>query len=302
MNIPVWQYVVSMSGYILFLILMVEGMRRTPKLTAAFWLLSLLTAPLWAENLDGWFRWAKTVSVLIPTAIIVGGARIAWLYQDNPNKFLSFFRGDWVLKVLYAVLFLNIAEATAKDFATANYFNAICGVILCITIPFPRYKNGERMYWVIGRDKPNDLLFYSTAAWNFLYTTWNLAFVFGENPGFFASSFCILMAAELYPLIKGRPELYIIARVYTLAFHILVRANGDIFSPVMDSSSWANDQVLWFWGAANLVLHVPFAIWYFNKKRNNPTGEPPCGENQPLISEYAGTELNPTQKGKLVNA
>lgn len=286
MDIPVWQYVVSMSGYIVFLLVLVEGMRRTPRLTAAFWLLSLLTAPLWAENVEGWFRWVKTVSVLIPTAIVVGGARIAYLYYDNPNCVLKFFRGDWVLKALYAVLFLNIAEATAKDFATANYFNAICGVILCITIPFPRYKDGQRMYWVIGRDKPNDLLFYSTAAWNFLYTTWNLAFVFGENPGYFASSFCILIAAELYPIIKGRPELYVIARVYTLAFHILVRANGDIFTPVMDSSSWANDTVVWAWGAVNLALHIPFAIWYFKKKKESPTGEPPTNTEPPMLNEF----------------
>ena len=302
MNIPVWQYVVSMSIYIIFLLLMVEGMRRTPRLTTAFWILSLCTAPLWADNLDGWFRCVKTVSVLIPTALVVGGARIAWLYHDNPNKFLSFFRGDWVLKVLYMVLFLNIAEATAKDFATANYFNAICCVILCITIPFPRYKNGQRLYWVVSKDKTNDVLFFSTAAWNFLYTTWNLAFVFGENPGFFASSFCILIAAELYPIIKGRPELYITARIFTLAFHILVRANGDIFTPIMDSSSWANDTFLYFWGAVNLALHVPYVVWYFNKKRNNPTGEPPCGENQPLLSDYAGTELNPAPEGKLARS
>lgn len=278
MNISAWQYAVSMTTYIVFLLLLVEGMRRTPRLTGAFWLLSLLTAPLWAENVVGWFRWAKTVSVLIPTAIVVGGARIAWLYRENPNQILAFFRGDWVLKVLYLVLFLNIAEATAKDFATANYFNAICGCILCATIPFPRYKRGVRQYWLIGRDQPNDLLFYSTAAWNFLYTTWNLAFVYGENPGYFASSFCILMAAELYPIIKKRPELYLTARVYTLAFHILIRANSDIFTPVMDSTSWANDNVLYFWGVLNLVLHIPFAWWYFKQMKSSPTGEPPCGD------------------------
>lgn len=86
-----------------------------------------IDSPLWAENVVGWFRWAKTVSVLIPTAIFVGFARIARLHRENPNQMLAFFRGDWVLKVLYLVLFLNIAEATAKDFATANYFNALCG-------------------------------------------------------------------------------------------------------------------------------------------------------------------------------
>lgn len=302
MNIPVWQYVVSMSIYILFLLLLVEGMRRTPRLTTAFWLLSLVTAPLWGDNIDGWFRWVKTVSVLIPTAIIVGGARIAWLYNDNPNKFLSFFRGEWVLKALYMVLFLNIAEATAKDFALANYFNAICGVILCITIPFPRYKNGQRLYWVVGKDKPNDVLFYSTAAWNFLYTTWNMAFVFGEHPAFFASSFCILMAAELYPVIKGRPELYITARIFTLAFHILARATNPEMFEVMDSSSWANQSVVYYWGLINLVLHVPFVIWYFKTQKESPTGEPPCGDNQPLISEYAGTELDPAWKGRASKA
>ncbi len=281
MDIPVWQYALSMSCYILFLLVLVELMRRTPRFTALFWLLSLLTAPLWAENVEGWFRWAKTVSVLIPTAIVVGGARIAYLYYDNPNRVLQFFRGDWVLKVLYAVLFLNIAEATLKDFATANYFNALAGVILCATIPFPRYKNGIRQYWVIGKDKPNDLLFYSTAAWNFLYTTWNLAFVYGESPMFFASSFCILMAAELYPIIKGRPELYLIARVYTLAFHILARACADIFTPVMNSESWHNESVLWYWGAINLALHIPYLVWYFYKKSRSETHEPPSDDKHP---------------------
>ena len=45
MNIPAWQYAVSMITYIVFLLLLVEGMRRTPRLAGAFWLLSLLTAP-----------------------------------------------------------------------------------------------------------------------------------------------------------------------------------------------------------------------------------------------------------------
>jgi hypothetical protein len=287
MNIPVWQYVVTMSGYIFILLALIEVMRRFPRFAAVFWLASLLTVPLWSEHLIGWFRWAKTISVLLPTAIVVGGARIAWLYKDNKHSFLQFFRGDWVLKFLYGILFLNIAEATLKDFATANYFNALCGVILCITIPFPRYKNGERVYWVISKTAPHDLLFYSTAAWNFLYTTWNLAFVYGESPAFFASSFCILMAAELYPILKGRPELYLIARVYTLALHILIRSCSEIFLPLMDSTSWANETFLWNWGFINLALHIPFAVWFFYQKRKSQTKEPPFGNRPPpLKSDY----------------
>ncbi|MEN3159038.1 hypothetical protein ABC502_11705 [Alkalimonas sp. NCh-2] len=285
MDIPVWQYVFTMSFYILLLLGLVEIMRKKPVFAMVFWLLSLLTFPLWFEYVDGWFRWVKVLSVLLPTALVVGFARVAWLYKDNNHAFWQFFRGDWVLTFLYAFLFLNIAEATFKDFETANYFNAICGVILCITIPFPRYKNGKRVYWVIGKDKPNDVLFYSTAAWNLLYTTWNMAFVYGEAGAFFAASMCILIAAELYPILKKRPELYIIARVYTLAFHLLVRACSDVFERTMDSSNWMNEQVLWWWGLINLAVHLPFAVWYFYRKRKSETKEPPYGNRPPPKAE-----------------
>ncbi|GAA4890197.1 hypothetical protein [Ferrimonas pelagia] len=272
-----------MTTYIVFLMLLVEGMRRTPRATFVFWILSLLTAPIWANNVEGWFRWAKTLSVLLPTALIVGTARLAQLYPNSPNKVLAYFRRDWVLWAFYGVLFLNIAEATLKDLVTGNYFNFVVGFLLCITIPFPRHKNGKRQYWLVSRDSNADLLFYSTAAWNFLYTTWNMAFVYGESPAFFASSFCILMAAELYPLIKKRPELYIIARVYTLAFHILARAMGDMFTPVMDSTNWYNENVLHWWGVINLALMIPFTIWYFKKFKQD--GEPPFNlEGKPPIA------------------
>ena len=268
MDISIGQYVISMSAYILVLLGIVEIMRKNYKFAAIFWILTLFTFPLWSDQLDGWFRWAKTLSVLLPTALIVGFGRIA--NHEKRKGFWRFFRKDWVLWSLYAVLFLNIAEATLKDFTTGNYFNGIAGVILCATIPLFKLNGKETGAWQFGDKKPGDLLVFTPHAWNFLYTTWNLAFVFGENPGFFASSFCILMAAELYPILKKRPELYVTARVYTLATHILIRATKDIFEPLMDSSSWANDKVLYYWGLINFILHVPFLFWYFfNFKKNN---------------------------------
>lgn len=250
-----------MSVYTIGLLLMVEGMRRYARFAGIFWILSLFTFPLWPAQLDGWFRWVKTISVLIPTALLVGPARIANFEQKE--GWWAELRKDWVLWALYGVLFLNILEATIKDFATANYFNGFAGAILCITTPLLKYKGINKRFWAFSKQAPGDLLVYTSPAWNFLYTSWNLAFVFGENPGFFASSVCILLAAELYPIIKGRPELYVTARLYTLAFHILVRATYDIFTPVMDSSAWANDTALYFWGAINLALHIPFLIWWF---------------------------------------
>jgi len=264
MNIPVWQYIVSMSVYILLLLLMVDFMRKHHKFAAIFWLLSLLTFPLWSTQLEGWFRWAKTLSVLLPTAIIVGLGRIAQF--EKREGWWKIFRKDWVLWSLYGVLGLNILEASLKDIAIENYFNAISGFILIVTIPLFKSKGKKKVGWEISDKKPGDLLVYTDPMWNFLYTTWNIAFVYAENSGFAASSVCILLAAELYPLIKRRPELYVTARVYTLAMHILIRATYDIFTPLMDSSAVANFQVVYYWGIINFVLHVPYLFWYFIKK------------------------------------
>ncbi|KAL0245957.1 hypothetical protein GEMRC1_007173 [Eukaryota sp. GEM-RC1] len=101
-----------------------------------------------------------------------------------------------------------------------------------------------------------------------------MAFVYGESGAYFTASVCILTAALLYTLLKQRSELFIIARVYTLAFHIALRACSDIFISLMDSSTWMNEQVLWWWGLVNLVLHLPFLIWYFRKKENVETALP----------------------------
>lgn len=266
MDIPIWQYIVSMTLYIGLLLLIVELMRKKPKFALAFWLLSLLTFPLWSSQLDGWFRWAKTLSVLLPTAIIVGFGRVAQF--NKLEGWWKAFRKDWVLWSLYGVLGLNILEASLKDFAMGNYFNAISGLILILTIPLFKSPKNKRNGWVISKDKPGDLLVYTDPMWNFLYTTWNIAFVYAENPGFAASSVCILFAAELYPIIKKRPELYVTARIYTLATHILIRANYDIFTPIMDSSVFANSNAVYYWGAANFALHVPYLFWYFYNKRD----------------------------------
>ncbi|MFO7880576.1 MAG: hypothetical protein R6V52_11110 [Bacteroidales bacterium] len=265
MNIPIWQYAVSMISYIAILLLIIEVMRKHPKFAAIFWLASLFTFPLWANELEGWFRWAKTFSVLVPTALVVGFARLAYLNQKS--GFWKFFRRDWVLWTLYGVLMLNILEASFKDLALGNYFNAISGFILCATMPLFRPKaKGKRRGWLFTTKQPGDLLVYTSASWNFLYTIWNIAFVYAENPGFAASSFSILLAAELYPIIKRRPELYVISRVYTLAIHILIRSTYDIFTPVMDSSQFANEKIVYYWGIINFALHVPYLFWFYYKE------------------------------------
>lgn len=112
-----------------------------------------------------------------------------------------FFRKDWVLWFLHAILGLNILEASLKDFEMGNWLNGLSGFILIVTIPLVKSGKGKRVGWKISQEKPGDLLAYTDAIWNFLYTSWNIAFVYSENPGYAASSLCILLAAELYPVI-----------------------------------------------------------------------------------------------------
>ncbi|TCI75903.1 hypothetical protein EVJ20_13080 [Exiguobacterium sp. SH0S1] len=258
----IWPHVISMPIYFALLLGVIVFFRKHYKLSAYFWLASLLTFPLWLMgNVDGWFRWVKILSVIIPT-IIVGFSRIA-VQEDKKGPIWDFLKKDDFLWFFYAILFLNIAEATIKDITLGNYFNAACGFLLCVTIPF------APKYWKILKNSSADLVAYTTGSWNFIYTSWNACFVYAESPMYFASSLCILLAAELYPVMKKRPELYITARIYTLAAHLLLRACFDIFPKVMDSTSWFNPQVMSVWGVINFVIIVPYVFWHMWQLHNN---------------------------------
>jgi len=252
-TMSIFQTALSMVIYFAILIFVIDIMRKHYRFANIFWMASLLTFPLWLMNVEGWFRWVKILSVILPL-IFVGFARIA--NYEAKTGWWTKLRQDWIYWFLYSILFLNILEATVKDVSLGNYWNALCGFILCATIPY------APKYWAILREKHGDLIAYTPPAWNLLYTSWNACFVYAESPVYFASSVCILLAAELYPVIKKRPELYIMARVYTLGFHLLLRASFDIFPKVMDSSSWYDPVVLKTWGIVNVVFHIPFLFWY----------------------------------------
>ncbi len=254
MKSSIIMYVLSMGGYFLLLMGVIELMRRKYVFSHYLWLASLLTIPFWIGSVSGWFRWVKMLSVLIPV-IILGFTRIAT--YEKRNSYWTLFRGNWVLYFFYGVISLNILEATLKDFALGHYFNVIPGIILILTIPWPN------KYWEISKEKYGDILAYTTVAWSILYTTWNACFVYGESPAYFFSSCCILLAAVAYPILKGKPELYMTARIYSLITHLIIRAvRPEIFLNLMDASKMYNKNILLAWGALNLVLGIAYFVWY----------------------------------------
>jgi hypothetical protein len=256
-------YIVSMGVYLLFLFLFLEYTREKQKFYFWFFILALLSIPLWFINLEGFFRWAKTISVLLPICF-VSFVRLA--NGGLSNRFKGLIR-RWPLWIFYGIVALNIAEATFTDIQMGNIFNALCGVILIITLPLPTKKR-----WYIakydGKNNFAELIAEIPVAWCLLYVSWNACFVYAENSLYFASSLCILLIIQVWMLFKKRSDLWLMGRIYTLAIHILIRASYDVFTPVMGSSSWFNVEVLKYWGVINLVLHAIYLVYWFFEYRN----------------------------------
>jgi len=239
-------------GYLAILIAFAIVIRRSVWLSFALALGALATAPLWADNLDGWFRWLKTLSVLIPMAFLIGLARIA--HHDDRGGPWRIMRGDWVLWAFYAMFGLNIIEASVKDIALGNTFNGAAGFILAILLPAVMYPGTSQRNWGFASDNRGDVFCMSGLAWNIAYVSWNLAFVYNENPSYFISSAVLLSAALLYTTAIGKPELFGMIRVFTLAFHLTLRAATDWLPQTLDDADAVTDpQIGLIWGAVNLM-------------------------------------------------
>ncbi|ATD55986.1 hypothetical protein [Clostridium chauvoei] len=258
-TIPAWQYIFSMIIYTAILYVIVELSRKYLKATTIVGILILFTFPLWIKTFgNDWFRLGKVLIVIIPTTCFVNVLRINNKYD---GKGIAFLKKNWVLWALYVILFCNILEASIKDFTLGNYFNFIAGILCCITIPLPP-KN-----WRFGaKEGFGELICDIPLMWCLLYTTWNMGFVYAENTGFFASSLCILAVPEIYSIIRKRSDLWLHARVYTLAAHMFIRATfGDIFNPIMGSIAWRNEAIIPWIGIFNMVFAIAYTIWWFRK-------------------------------------
>lgn len=267
--IPVWMYVVSMTVYVVLLILLTAASAR--------WLLFGLGLNLagiillfFSSNVDGWFRWAKDLSVLIPMLVVHAG-RIRSKIEGKPQR-AAWLTGPLVLGFLAGILALNIFEASLKDITLGNYSNGLCGLIMIACIPFTLKQS-----WRFDTKEHNILVADLTLTWCLLYTTWNACFVYAESPAYFAASCCILLVPELfnaYSAAKGKGNYWLHARIYTLMIHVSLRSYADIFTPFMDASTWHNSGVKEVWGVVNLILMAAYAIWWILKLKEQKSHIP----------------------------
>lgn len=244
---------VYVGAYALVLIALAAFVRHSVWGTFALALAALCTAPLWGEHLDGWFRWIKTLSVLVPTAFLICIARIA--HHDDRGGVWRFWRGDWVLWAFWAMFALNIAEASVKDITLGNTLNGVAGLVLILLLPWVRYPGSDKKNWTFSDENRGDVYGYTGWAWNVAYVSWNLAFIYNENPSYFASSATLLLATLGYTFMVGKPQLFAMLRPLLLALHLTLRAATDIFPNTLDKYPVVQDPAMsMVWGAVNFAL------------------------------------------------
>ncbi len=256
MEIVTAPFIFTMASYIALLFLLHELTRKYVKGATIIYILAIFTMPIWGQNLEGWFRWGKTLMVILPTAFLTY-ARFA----NQAHKKEGFLSKPWVHWTFWLLLALNIFWASWKDVELGNWMNAVSGFILIAAMPIPMRN------WRFDRRKQGsaDLITDFPLIWCFLYTTWNACFVYAEHPGYLASSICILIVPEIYSIVMKRSDIWVSARTYTLCMHLLLRACCPEVFDIIDTTAWASQDAVEIWGLINIVMHVPFLIWWFAK-------------------------------------
>lgn len=254
----IMSYVISMGIYIIFLIAMTEGFRRST-IFALVVNIGLIVLLFFSKNVEGWFRWAKDISVLFPLVIVsVTRLRKKMNKDDGLQKVLE---SPGMLLFLCIVVAINIFEASLKDLTMGNLFNGMCGLIMITCMPFNVKKS-----WRYDKNNYNALIADFSIAWCFLYTTWNACFVYAESPAFVSASLCILLVPELYNFWSaktGKSNLWLHARIYTLMLHVSIRSFHDVFTPYMNATPWYNEAFKNGWGLVNFILMALYAVSWF---------------------------------------
>jgi hypothetical protein len=257
----------SMLAYTAFLLAVFELARRWVRtyvvLLAVVLAVALVSTP---DTPRTGFQTAKLLTITIP-CFFFSIVRLA--YQQEEGSVLRPLRRPWILVLAYVFMQLNFLEAVVADVQVGQYFNALAGVILAVTTVTP-FENGA---WRIETATPNrDLLVSLPRAWIVLFTSWNLAFAYAQYPRYTAHVVCVLLAPLLYALPPlNRPDLWLAARVYTLATSLIIRFAGhDFVTPLMSSEGLWSPRVALGWGLLNLLAMVGYVAHRVARRRAVP--------------------------------
>lgn len=240
-----------MLVYFVLFVAGIELLRRFPRGALVLFVASLPVLLMPSGN--GLFMQIKTISVLIPICFLIY-ARV------NPKVMTP------VSYLIYGVIILNIIEASVIDVMTRNYLNLVAGLGLIVLLPRP----GESAWRIAGQHRNFELVL--PAYWPFLYTTWNLCFLYSARISTFGYALPLLLAPFLYATVLRRNDWYFQARAYSFGAYLFFRAAFSESAPLnlesFDLTEWYHPTAALAWGAFNLVIT---GLCLFHGFSNRPT-------------------------------
>lgn len=291
-NLPTERVLGIYTGALFLLFLVGDVISRcSPRLSFVFYGIGFLTAPTWfIQPLPTWFAYAKIFSIFIPLQLlncmriteVLVRMEDAGTYSQKAffwEKFAyscCFRRTKKALDkprlcyyiIFYLVLLINISEATAKGAQGGFYYNAGCGLILLISLPWPDTAQNANAHTIYMGFKGYyvDFLMELPFGWSLLYTSWNAAFVFSTNRPHFLCVCAVLAVPVVRTIIGRRFDLWMQSRVYTLAIRYLIFGYYDIYSIFADPDQFEyatveDDATLW--GIINLGVGAVYFIWFW---------------------------------------
>jgi hypothetical protein len=230
----------------------IEMMARSRYFALGISIIALLSFPYWIQKFEGWFYFLKILSIWIP--LLVFGI-IKALYPGSAKA--KVWAANFA-RIGFFLLSLNILEASVKGFQVGNYFNSSTGFLLTLILPIISSKN-----WIADHYKNTPFLIYADTPYFyiFLYSTWNICFVYSVFPQYFfivALSLCYCFC-HIY-LIKS-PRLWFSFRTFTLGFILMIRANTDLVENYLDLSYLHHPIIAKIWGCINLFLLLGYLFW-----------------------------------------
>jgi uncharacterized membrane protein (DUF485 family) len=197
---------------------------------------------------------------MVASIIIVNFSRLGYTFKSH--KF-PIFKSTVPFWVIYTALILNILLALSPDVEIGNYYNAMAGIVLCITVPRPPKGWGiDRV-----RYKNHDLLVDLPILWCLLYVSWWMNLIYGSWPTIFNRGICLVTATLIPMIIYKRADLWLSTRAYTLVIYLLSIALFNYSIPYIDTPVRPIRNILILWGVLNIILSSMQALYWFLRGR-----------------------------------
>ena len=241
-------------GILIAHFIVIERMARYRYVPLLFSLLAILSVPIWMQKFDGWFYIVKILSVWVPITIYAV-IKASYPSSDRMKRWATIFA-----KASFFLLTLNILEASVKDLIQQNTLNGITGILLIVVLPLISKDNWNAINYkhqpfVI---KANTPFFYI-----FLYSSWNVCFVYTVFPEYFFVVVISLLYCFIHVWFTKSPNLWFTFRTFTLGFILMLRANSYLVENHLDFGYLHNEAVGSIWGLVNLVLILGYAIYSY---------------------------------------